>query len=219
MPYINYLLILILSTNFFASNDNNKAIELYDKVNLEMYGLSEEIFNKAILGFEQLKQTGIVKNDNIISIVDYTKPSTEKRFYIIDLNKNEVLLHTYVAHGRESGEDFAQKFSNIESSFQSSLGFYVTKETYYGRHGLSLKLDGIEKDINDKAYKRAIVVHGADYVSEKFIKEHGRLGRSHGCPAVSNEENEKVINLIKGGSAMFVFGKDEHYLQKSSLVN
>jgi len=138
--------------------------------------------------------------------------SNSKRLWVIDLTTNKVLFNSLVAHGKNTGEEFASYFSNKAESFQSSLGFYATAEVYNGKHGMSLKLDGLQKGLNDKARERAVVVHGADYVSENFIKNHKRLGRSQGCPALPVELNEKIINVIKDKSCLFIY-----HPSKSSL--
>lgn len=154
----------------------------------------------------------------LLTVIDYTLPSTEKRLWVIDVEKQEIVLNTVVAHGRNSGELMAERFSNTPESFQSSVGFYKTAETYQGKHGYSLRLDGLEKGFNDKARARAIVIHGADYAREEFAKTTGRLGRSLGCPALPTELSAKVIDLIKNGSLLFIFGKDQNYLNKSPLL-
>ncbi len=150
-------------------------------------------------------------NDSIITIIDFTKPSTAKRFYVINLKTSEILIKTYVAHGMKTGENFAVHFSNQPNTQQSSPGFYITGQTYTGKHGYSLKLNGIEQGINDNAYKRAIVVHGAWYVSEDFIKKNGRLGRSFGCPALEEDISKAVIDIIKNGTILYIYTKDENY--------
>lgn len=154
----------------------------------------------------------------LLTVIDFTLPSTEKRLWVIDVEKQEIVLNTVVAHGRNSGELMAERFSNNPESFQSSVGFYKTAETYQGKHGYSLRLDGLEKGFNDKARARAIVIHGADYAREEFAKTTGRLGRSLGCPALPTELSAKVIDLIKNGSLLFIFGKDQNYLNKSPLL-
>lgn len=174
---------------------------------------SFESFNQALEGFYKLKEKGLVERD-VITLIDFTKSSNQKRLWVIDLENNVVLFNTLVAHGKNSGEEFANSFSNKSESFQSSLGFYITGEVYNGKHGMSLKLDGLEKGFNDNARNRAVVVHGADYVSESFIKNHNRLGRSQGCPAVPVEMNEKIINAIKGKSCLFIY----HSSKKNSLI-
>jgi hypothetical protein len=145
--------------------------------------------------------------DTILTIIDFSLPSTDKRLWIIDLKHNTILKNTYVAHGMNSGENYALHFSNQPNTQMSAPGFYLTQNTYYGKHGYSLRLKGLEKGINDNAMKRAIVLHGAWYVSEDFIKKYGRLGRSFGCPAVPEAESEDIINLIKNGSLIFIYAK------------
>jgi len=212
-------------TNDIIINSDSNAIELINYMNkvyvdakLQSASLALPVFEKALTGFLNLKiANNLNKNKNILTVVDFTKSSTQKRMWIIDIDKKKLLLNTYVAHGQGSGFDLANVFSNKEESHQSSLGFYVTNETYFGKHGLSLRLDGFDKGINDKARERAIVVHGANYVSESFIKQTGRLGRSHGCPAVPVELTNKVIDLIKDKTCLFINGNQDNY--KSKLLN
>lgn len=174
---------------------------------------------KALYGYELLQNNNIFSKNHLITLIDFSLPSDAKRLWIIDLLHNQILLHCYVSHGRNSGALFAEHFSNTPGSYTSSPGFYVTGETYSGRHGLSLYLDGLEKGINDNARARAIVMHGADYVSESFIQQHGRLGRSHGCPAVPQELNETIINIIKGGSCLYIHTEKDSYLGQSKLIH
>ena len=169
----------------------------------------------ALEGWEKLENQ---LEKPLLTVIDFTLPSTEKRLWIIDVDKQEIVLNTVVAHGRNSGELMAERFSNTPESYQSSVGFYKTAETYQGKHGYSLRLDGLEKGFNDKARDRAIVIHGADYAREEFAKITGRLGRSLGCPALPTELSAKVIDLIKNGSLLFIFGKDQNYLTKSPLL-
>ncbi len=142
---------------------------------------------------------------SIVTLIDFSLPSTARRLWTINLETGEVLYNTWVAHGKNSGNNEAQSFSNKPQSYQSSLGFYLTDQTYTGKHGHSLRLKGLEKNINDKAWERAIVIHGADYVTESFIKTHGRLGRSHGCPAIPPEITDEFINTVKDGSLLFIY--------------
>ncbi|MBU1371131.1 MAG: murein L,D-transpeptidase catalytic domain family protein [Bacteroidetes bacterium] len=200
-------------------NDLSSFIQqLYSDSQLASSNLSINVFEKAMIGYLNLKDQNLLSSSkDILTIVDFTKPSTTKRMWIIDLKNKQVLLNTYVAHGQGSGADLATSFSNNAESHQSSLGFYVTSETYFGKHGLSLKLDGLDKGINDEARDRAIVVHGADYVSENFIKQTGRLGRSFGCPAVPASLNTTVINYIKDKTCLFINGKSDTY--QSAYLN
>ena len=154
----------------------------------------------------------------IITIIDYTKPSTEKRFYLINLEQKVLLYHCYVAHGKNSGENYAKSFSNQSGSLASCSGFFITAGIYYGKHGYSLSLDGIEKGINDNARKRSIVIHGADYVSQEFINKYGRLGRSWGCPALPVDLSKEIIDCIANGSCLFIYGNDTAYFKNSKFI-
>ncbi len=168
----------------------------------------------ALRGYRQLSN-GLKKP--VLTVIDFTLPSTQRRLWIIDMDAQKILLHTVVAHGRNSGLLLAEQFSNRPESYQSSLGFFKTGETYQGKHGYSLRLDGLEKGINDQARNRAIVLHGADYAKEEFLKSAGRLGRSLGCPAVPTELATSIIQLIKDGTLLFVYGKDPDYLETSKF--
>ena len=163
-----------------------------------------ESFAKALKGFYLLKEKGVIQKD-ILTLVDFSLSSNTKRLWVIDLTTNTILYNSLVAHGRNTGEEFANNFSNAAQSFKSSLGFYSTGEIYNGKHGNSLKLDGLEKGVNDNARNRGIVMHAADYVSDFFIKAHNRLGRSQGCPALPIEFTEKIINKIKGKSCLYIY--------------
>lgn len=174
-----------------------------------------EALNFALEGWEKLENE---LEKPLLTVIDFTLPSTEKRLWIIDVAKQEILFNTVVSHGRNSGELMANSFSNTPESFQSSLGFYKTAETYQGKHGYSLRLDGLDKGFNDLARARAIVIHGADYAEEEFAKATGRLGRSLGCPALPTELSTKVIDLIKDGSLIFIYGNDPTYFSQSPLV-
>ena len=177
-----------------------------------------ESFIAAFEGYEQLKQQGKIENE-ILTIVDFSLSSSQERMWVIDMKTQKVILKSLVSHGRNSGSEFATDFSNANESFKSSLGFYVTGETYTGKHGLSLRLDGMEYGINDNARNRAVVVHGADYVSKSFIKNTGRLGRSQGCPAVPYEVHKELIQTIKGKSCIFIYHPSRSYVVKSKLVS
>ena len=176
---------------------------------------SKEVLTMAIQGWSKMKDNLKTK---LLTVIDFSLPSTAKRMWIIDPEKGVILLNSVVSHGRNSGELMAKSFSNQPESFKSSLGFYKTAETYSGKHGYSLRLDGLEKGFNDQARSRAIVIHGADYAREEFAASVGRLGRSLGCPALPSELSAKAIDLIKDGSLLFIFGQDAGYLEKSSLI-
>ncbi|CAG5005317.1 hypothetical protein DYBT9275_03561 [Dyadobacter sp. CECT 9275] len=187
---------------------------LYDSLHLEKQGLSQKAFQYAWFGFQKMKL-----GNPVLAIADFSQSSCKKRLYVIDLMRKKLLYHTYVAHGRNSGNEFAEKFSNNNASYQSSLGFYRTLGTYQGKHGLSLRLEGLEKGINDNAFERAIVMHGADYVSEAFIRATGRLGRSLGCPAVSVPDSKKLIEMLYNGAGLFIYSLDKNYVKSSTLLS
>jgi hypothetical protein len=176
------------------------------------------LFKLAMTGYMNLGDGGKVGQEDLLTIIDFRKPSSQKRLWILNLKTKKVLYHSLVAHGKNTGNLYAESFSNVPNSNTSSLGFYVTSETYIGKHGLSLRLDGQEKGFNDKARERAIVLHGADYVSKDFVKTHGRLGRSFGCPSVPMAIHKELINTIKEGSCLFIFYPDKNYLAKSKLL-
>lgn len=179
---------------------------------------SETAFLKGITGYNKLKEENRVENE-LLTIVDFNLPSTQKRMWILDMNTKKVLFNTYVAHGQGTGGNLATKFSNTSNSHQSSLGFYVTAETYYGKNGLSLFIDGMEKGFNSNARNRYVVIHGADYATQDFINSRGRLGRSYGCPAVPTKVSKEIINKIKGKSILFIYSENEDYLKKSTYLN
>jgi hypothetical protein len=188
-----------------TENFSTEIIEVYNHLNHNNFALPKlESFQKAMLGFYEMKKKGNFKKD-ILTLIDFSLSSNEKRLWVIDLSTNTIVFNSLVAHGRNTGDEFAKSFSNASSSFKSSLGFYSTGEVYNGKHGKSLKLDGLEKGINDNARNRGIVIHAADYVSDFFIKAHNRLGRSQGCPALPIEFTEKIINKIKGKSCLFIY--------------
>ncbi|MCF8107073.1 MAG: murein L,D-transpeptidase catalytic domain family protein [Desulfohalobiaceae bacterium] len=192
--------------------------ELY--TNCELEGkLSKDAFQFAMIGYFNLKNKNLLKNSDILSIVDFSLPSTKKRFFVLDLKKETLLYNSLVAHGRNTGYTYARRFSNVPESKKSSLGFTVTGETYYGKHGLSLRLRGTEKGFNSNALQRYIVVHGAEYVSEEFIDRFGRLGRSWGCPALPEEISDRVIRNIEDGTCFFSYFQDEEYLNSSEVLD
>lgn len=199
----------------------NRADAIYNQINFgKGKPLAKDVFRRAYLGFLNLKDAGkLNENENILSICDFSLSANQKRLWVIDVTKSKILYHSLVAHGQGTGEEFAEKFSNTENSHQSSLGFYVTENTYSGDNGYSLKLHGMDIGYNDAAYKRAIVMHGADYVSESFIRDNQRLGRSWGCPAVPRPLAEGIINTVKDGSCLFIYAPHKNYLTKSVWLN
>lgn len=178
---------------------------VYDSLHLSISGLSQQAFEYAKRGLEKLAEEGRLINDSIVSIIDFSLPSNQKRLFILDIRNYKMLFNTLVAHGRNTGREWATSFSNEGSSYKSSPGFYITGDTYQGKNGLSLKLDGIEQGINDHAFSRGIVVHGADYVSDAFVNMQGYIGRSQGCPAIPEQYVQPVINTIKNGTCLFIY--------------
>jgi L,D-transpeptidase catalytic domain len=189
---------------------------LFELLSLGEKGLQKRVFLLALAGYQKLSSGGMLKKP-LLAIVDFSQPSGKKRLYILNLTIGELLVHTLVAHGRNSGDRMATHFSNIPSSLQSSLGFYVAGDTYTGNNGLSMRLTGLERGFNDKAENRAIVMHGASYVNET-LAAGGRIGRSWGCPAVSQKEHRHIIDLLKNGSCLFIYAPNQQYLAQSTLV-
>jgi hypothetical protein len=188
---------------------------VYRTAHLQESGLDLGVFQKAFTGFLNLKIANkLPQNSSILTVVDLSKPSHEKRMWIVDIATKALLLNTWVAHGQGSGDDIASHFSNNNESHQSSLGFYLTDDIYFGKHGRSLRLDGMDEGFNSGARSRDIVVHAAPYVSQQNINVQGRIGRSFGCPAVSPEVSDLVINTIKGKTVLFINGNDSSYTSK-----
>ncbi len=181
--------------------------------------INSDALKLALDGYEKLKEQGKLNNVHYLTIIDFSKPSTSNRFYVIDMEQGQLLLQTLVAHGKKSGTVFANTFSNKDASSKSSLGFYVTGKTYIGKHGTTLELEGQEKGINDNAKERAIVIHGANYVSESIAKQQGYIGRSLGCPAVPNDQVNTIIEAIQGASCLFVYAPVKSYMRQSTLAN
>ena len=182
---------------------------LYDTLELGNLGLSKVAYNAAVKGFDSLRCTGMLRNKKLLSIVDFSLPSNKKRLFIIDIATGKLLFNTFVSHGRNSGKELATQFSNDFHSFQSSLGFYVTGQTYIGHHGFSLRLQGIEQGINNNALGRGIVMHAASYVNEYSAEKLGCIGRSEGCPAIPVNMHRAVIETIKNGTCLFVYGSSK----------
>ena len=220
-----YVLLLLIPTvnNARASEfDKDKIIiiDAYNAVNLADSGLSRDVFDLAIKGLRKLDTNHQLQNPNIVTIADYSQSSNKKRLYVIDLKNNKLLFNTYVAHGRNTGGEYAKSFSNVEGSLKSSLGFYITEHPIVGSHtGFALMIDGVEKGFNDNASRRAIIIHAADYATEGFIKKYGRLGRSLGCPALPPDMNKPIIETIKDGTCLFIYNPSDTYICKSSLLN
>lgn len=234
-----FILVFSLAISFFVSNKNTEAVINHENQNAkpnfviakakvidEVKSLYESIesngfdlpfydcFETAYRGYETLLNEGKIKNNKLV-LVDFSKSSNTERLWVIDMDSKVILYQSLVAHGRNSGEEFASEFSNLSESFQSSLGFYLTAETYVGKNGFSLRLDGLELGINHKARARAIVIHAADYVSKTFAKDNKRLGRSQGCPALPVELNDEIIHSIKNKACLFIYHPSRKYSTKT----
>ncbi len=218
------LALISVSNNWsFASNrDNNPPVLIKKLIQANAENGSElpavDLLQTALSGYELLKKEQTIHRPEVITIIDFSLPSNQERLWVFDLVSAKVLFRCLVSHGKNSGEIMAENFSNTPGSYASSPGFYTTGETYIGKHGFSLRLDGIERGINDKARERAIVIHGADYVSSEFIEKNGRLGRSFGCPAVPEELSREIIETIKDGTCLFVYAPSENYLSNSPII-
>ena len=182
---------------------------LVDHVVESTGGPARAALEAAMRAYDRAQQAGAIANPGLLTLIDYTRPSVDRRLWVIDLRSGEVLFNELVAHGRGSGDNLATAFSNDDNSHMSSVGLFVTRDVYVGHNGYSLRLDGLDRGLNDHALSRAIVIHGAAYVSEVIGKQIGRLGRSWGCPAVRPEIARTLIDTIKGGTAVFAYGRGE----------
>jgi hypothetical protein len=197
----------------------NESAYIYSSMGLEKQGLTEEAFEYAWRGYHNLVKKGSIRKKSILSIADFSQSSSEKRMYVIDVRHRRLLYRTYVAHGQNSGSEYAETFSNEPESFKSSLGFYVTRTTYFGKNGLSLKLDGVDNGYNDKAMRRNIVLHGCAYVGDEYLENFGATGTSLGCPALPAAISSKIIHTVKGGSCLFIYHPTQEYLDHSTVIN
>lgn len=186
---------------------------LYQSMQLEGV-VNWQAFRQAVTGYYRIEG----KRREVLTLIDFSLPSTAKRLFVFDMAQHRLLYSSVVAHGKNSGENYATSFSNEYGSYKSSLGFYLTASTYQGRNGYSLILDGLEKGINDRARERAIVVHGAAYANPSVASRGGRLGRSFGCPALPQELSRPIIDAIKGGSVMYIYADKPEYLAQSTVL-
>ncbi len=227
------LLLMTLSNGFIARAEEEKTVnvnvrktiiqkthKLYDEIDFgKSTPVNAEVFARAYFGYLNLKDNGeIEEGKNLLTVCDFSLSSNVPRMWVIDLKKKKLVFHTLVAHGQGTGEEFATRFSNTENSHQSSFGFYVTKDTYQGDNGYSLRLEGMDAGYNSNAMSRAIVMHGADYVSDEYAKSNQRLGRSWGCPAVSRKMAKPIIDAIKDGSCLFIYYPDKKYFASSKWL-
>lgn len=193
---------------YFQTAFEQKAAQLYNRLGLGVSGLSLAVFREGLVGYYNLRAASHRASiPPVLTLIDFSRPSQQKRLWVINIEKAKVLYHTLVAHGKASGADVPMAFSNQDGSEMSSLGFYRTAPTtYVGKHGLSLKIKGLDPGFNTNAESRAVVVHGADYVCEDFVRAHGRLGRSQGCPALPVAETPAIVKAIQGGSVLYLHG-------------
>jgi hypothetical protein len=195
------------------------ATSIYQEMDLEDSGLSRKAFEYAWIGYYKLRKKGILHRKGILSICDFSQSSSKERMYVIDVHNRRLLYRTYVAHGINSGEEFANSFSNSYESCKSSLGFYVTSKTYNGSNGLSLRIEGVDKGFNDHASRRNIVIHGAPYVSLRILHKYGVMGTTFGCPAIPTEMSSQIIPVVKNGSCFFIYYPSRKYLSQSTVLN
>lgn len=209
------LLLSLVMGSSFAQADETKP--LLRALSQAAPALNSHVLEHALGAMQCAVNNGAPASDRL-AVIDYSLPSTAKRLWVFDLNKRQLLLSEWVAHGRNSGENLAKQFSNVEGSYQSSIGLFRTAESYSGKHGYSLRMDGLEPGVNDRARERAIVIHAADYVSPR-VTGQGRLGRSLGCPAVRPEVAKQVVDSLKGGQFMFAWYPDQQWLNSSAYLN
>jgi len=192
---------------------------LYEELQLAGEGLDEKVLQYALIGYHRLLKRNEIQNPDILTICDFGQSSSQKRMYVIDLIEKKLLSRNYVAHGMGSGAAFANSFSNVPESHKSSLGFYVTRNTYIGENGLSLRLDGFDRGFNTLAGERNIVIHGAPYVSDRILEKYGVMGTTYGCPAIPEELSRELIPVLTGGSCFFIYYPSQRYLSHSSVLN
>lgn len=192
---------------------------IFASMRLEKEGLSQMAFEYAWRGYHNLLKKGSIRKKSVLSIVDFSQSSSDKRMYVIDVRHRRLLYRTYVAHGQNSGAEYAETFSNEPESFKSSLGFYVTRTTYLGKNGLSLRLDGVDNGYNDMAMRRNIVLHGCAYVGQDYLENFGATGTSLGCPALPAAVSGAIIHAVKNGSCLFIYHPTQDYLDHSTVIN
>jgi hypothetical protein len=184
----------------------------------EIGTVNEDVFEMALKAARCAVKSGVVRNPKTLTVIDYSKPSTTNRLWVYDLAKRELVYEELVAHGQGSGANYATAFSNEPDTHRTSIGLFVTDDTYVGRNGYSLRLNGLDRGFNDRARERAIVMHGAPYVNPTFVKTQGRLGRSWGCPALSEAVARNVIDTVKGGSLVFSYYPDQNWMKSSKYL-
>jgi hypothetical protein len=214
--------VVTASPNVFTDSlltASDAGVTLYESSQLKRFNLSEEAFTNAWKGYQYLLNKKMISRATYLTICDFSQSSRQKRLYILDIENKKLIINTYVAHGINSGAEYATSFSNTVESLQSSLGFYITSNTYIGKHGLSLRINGVDPGFNDKALERTIVIHGAAYVNEARARSGMYMGRSWGCPAVPENESAKIITTIKNGTCLFNYHPSGNYLLTSKILN
>ncbi|QEY58385.1 murein L,D-transpeptidase catalytic domain family protein [Pseudomonas sp. C27(2019)] len=215
---INSLLATLASFYSLSATASITPQQLSNSLIKAAPSLNNEVLSTALSAMQCALNNGADPAKRL-AVIDFSLPSSEKRLWIFDLDSKQLVLHDFVAHGNRSGDNFATSFSNINGSHQSSIGLFRTAESYHGKHGYSLRMDGLEPGINDRARERAIVIHSADYVNPDWIQTQGRIGRSQGCPAVRPEIGRMVVDNLKGGQFMFSWYPDQQWLQTSIYLN
>ncbi|TVP90813.1 MAG: hypothetical protein EA347_02785 [Thioalkalivibrio sp.] len=222
MMTLRKLFLALFSVGLFSSpalaSDDSRVQQLVHALSGEAPAVQPEVLQKAVSAMKCAVNNGVESADRL-AVIDFSLPSSERRLWIFDLQEKELLLEDFVAHGQNSGDNYANRFSNVVGSHQSSIGLFRTEESYFGRHGYSLRMDGLEAGVNDRARDRAIVIHAADYVDPAWIERQGRIGRSHGCPAVRPEIAEMVVDSLKDGQFMFTYYPDPEWLASSAYLN
>ncbi len=201
-----------------VSNASSAEFARADFDSTAIGSIETDVFDLALGAASCAVRAGDVEAPATLTVIDYSKPSSEKRLWVFDLKSRELIYEELVAHGQGSGANIATQFSNEDESHRTSLGLFKTDTTYVGKNGYSLRLDGLDRGINDRARDRAIVMHGAPYVSQEFVKANGRLGRSWGCPAISDEVAKQLIDRVKGGGLVFAYYPDSGLLKASKYL-
>lgn len=209
--------LVTLHSDEFSAFTNRVYRQLVYPVGFD--SLSEQVLDHALRGYMYLKHTQALTSDKYLTVIDFSEYCNNRRMWVIDMETKAVVFNEWVAHGAKTGDTYAKYFSNKHSSNKSSLGFYTTGGLYNGSNNLSLKLNGLESKFNSNAFARGIVIHGANYVDETIVNRQERIGRSFGCPAVSERVNEILVNTIKGGNCLFIWHPTTDYLENSKLLN
>jgi hypothetical protein len=209
--------LVALCTPAALAGERSRASATHDAAAIDLGGLDPALFARARHALDLARAEGRVKKNRLV-VIDYDRPSTEERLWVFDLDARALLFKELVAHGKFTGEDRAQHFSNEPGSLKTSVGVFVTDDIYFGDHGKSLRLDGLEAGVNDNARERAIVIHGAPYVDGVMARAQGRLGRSWGCPAVREAIAPRLIDAIAGGALVFAWGDDKNWQATSRYL-